>query len=90
MNLPNMLDAKVRGKSKVEYLESKPLVSNQFQGKKYFLRTYGCQMNVHDSEEIVAIVENLGFTSVDTLEDADLVILNTCAIRENAHDKVFG
>lgn len=90
MNLPNMLNAKVRGKSKVEYLENKPLVSDSFQGKKYFLRTYGCQMNVHDSEEIVAIVENLGFTLVDTLEKADLVILNTCAIRENAHDKVFG
>lgn len=60
MNLPNMLDAKVRGKSKVQYIQQEPLISNRFQGKKYFIRTYGCQMNVHDSEEIVAIVENLG------------------------------
>ena len=90
MNLPNMLDAKVRGKSKVQYIQQEPLISNCFQGKKYFIRTYGCQMNVHDSEEIVAIVENLGFTSVDVMEEADLVLLNTCAIRENAHDKVFG
>lgn len=90
MNLPNMKDAKVRGQKKIEYLFQEPLVTNQFQGKKYFIRTYGCQMNVHDSEEICAIVENLGFTSVDVMENADLVILNTCAIRENAHDKVFG
>ncbi|MCI8574864.1 MAG: tRNA (N6-isopentenyl adenosine(37)-C2)-methylthiotransferase MiaB [Bacilli bacterium] len=90
MNLPNMLDAKVRGKSKVQYLENESFVSKEFQGKKYFIRTYGCQMNVHDSEEIVAVVENLGFTGTSVMEEADLVVLNTCAIRENAHDKVFG
>ena len=47
-------------------------------------------MNVHDSEEIKGIVENLGFSETINLEESDLVILNTCAIRENAHDKVFG
>ena len=46
-------------------------------------------MNVHDSEEIKAILENLGYTETDELEDSDIVVLNTCAIRENAHDKVF-
>jgi len=90
MHLPNMKEAKVRGKHPVEYLNNENLLSHQFQGKKYFIRTYGCQMNVHDSEEICAAVENLGFERVERLEEADLAILNTCAIRENAHDKVFG
>ena len=63
---------------------------NLFQGKKYFLKTYGCQMNVHDSELIKNLVEGIGFIESDEMETADLVILNTCAIRENAHDKVFG
>ena len=47
-------------------------------------------MNVHDSEEIKGILENLGFQDTEELERADIVVLNTCAIRENAHDKVFG
>ena len=89
--LPDMKEAKVRSKknSKVIYLEQEKK-SNLYAGKKYFLRTYGCQMNVHDSEEIKAILENLGYTETDELEDSDIVVLNTCAIRENAHDKVFG
>ena len=86
-----MKEAKVRSKknSEVIYLEQEKK-SNLYVGKKYFLRTYGCQMNVHDSEEIKAILENLGYTETDELEDSDIVVLNTCAIRENAHDKVFG
>lgn len=86
-----MKEAKVRSKknSEVIYLEQEKK-SNLYAGKKYFLRTYGCQMNVHDSEEIKAILENLGYTETDELEDSDIVVLNTCAIRENAHDKVFG
>ena len=61
-----------------------------YKGKKYFLRTYGCQMNVHDSEEIKYYLESLGYEAVEELEKADIVVLNTCAIRENAKDKVFG
>lgn len=90
MNLPNMKSAKIRGEKNVEYRNQENLFSTQFERKKYFIRTYGCQMNVHDSEEICFIVENLGFQKTEILEEADLVLLNTCAIRENAHDKVFG
>ena len=47
-------------------------------------------MNVHDSENIKALLEEMSFSETDSMEDADLIILNTCAIRENAHNKVFG
>ncbi len=91
MNLPNLNDARIRTKNDIEhiYLEQE-YDQNIFKGQKYFLRTYGCQMNVHDGEEIAARLESLGFESVDTIENADIVILNTCAIRENAHDKLYG
>ena len=59
-------------------------------GKTYFVKTYGCQMNEHDSENIEALLTGLGFKKVDNYEDADLVLLNTCSIRENAHNKAFG
>ena len=91
MNLPNINDARKRTDKKVEYIYlDKEYDKSIFNGKKYYLRTYGCQMNVHDSEEIAARLESIGFTKVEELEDADLVILNTCAIRENAHDKLYG
>ena len=90
MNLPDMLEAKKRNKSEVEYIYQEPVINSIFNGKKYFIKTYGCQMNVHDSEEISQLLENLGYESVNSELEADLVILNTCAVRENAHDKVFG
>ena len=91
MLLPNYKDARSRGKEKVEkeiynYTGDK----NLGVGKTYFVKTYGCQMNEHDSENIKAMLEELGFSSVDDYMDADLVILNTCSIRENAHNKAFG
>ena len=90
MNLPNLEQAKKRTStpSKIEYIQ--PLNSDIFRGKKYFLRTYGCQMNEHDSEAIKAILDQFAMIPTDILEEADVVVLNTCAIRENAHEKVFG
>ena len=90
MNLPNLKEAKKRDEKEVLYINQQLSGNNAFAGKKYFLRTYGCQMNEHDSEEIEGILEYLGRTSTDEMETADVIILNTCAIRENAHDKVFG
>lgn len=90
MHLPNMNDAKIRNQSKVNYIYENRESNDLFKGKKYFIKTYGCQMNVHDSEEISALIESLGYIKTDVLEEADFIILNTCAIRENAHDKVFG
>jgi len=85
-----MNDAKIRNQSKVNYIYENRENNDLFKGKKYFIKTYGCQMNVHDSEEISALIESLGYVKTEEMENADFIILNTCAIRENAHDKVFG
>ena len=90
MNLPDLSEARKRTKKEVLEKQVSYDFSEVFSHKKYFLRTYGCQMNVHDSEEIRKYLELLGFTETSVLEESDLVVLNTCAIRENVHDKVFG
>ena len=92
MNLPSMKDAKVRTskKSRVELFEVDSAFKDIGKNRKYYIRTYGCQMNVHDSENIKALLESMSFVETDNMEDADLILLNTCAIRENAHNKVFG
>ncbi len=65
-------------------------ISNLGDDLKFYLRTYGCQANERDSESLVGILKALGFSVTEDLNEADLVILNTCAIRKNAEDKVFG
>ncbi|HEY1301788.1 MAG TPA: tRNA (N6-isopentenyl adenosine(37)-C2)-methylthiotransferase MiaB [Stellaceae bacterium] len=62
---------------------------NRDQPKRVFIRTYGCQMNVYDSARMVELLAPLGFSRTDAAADADLVILNTCHIREKAAEKVF-
>lgn len=57
--------------------------------RKVFVRTYGCQMNVYDSERMTDVLAPEGFQATDNMEDADLVILNTCHIREKAAEKVY-
>src|ERR1700689_4327335 len=57
--------------------------------KKLFIRTYGCQMNVYDSARMADVLAPLGFAPVPDAEGADMVILNTCHIREKAAEKVF-
>ena len=92
MILPNMKEAKIRSNQKINTIkyEVDDKYKNLGTNKKYYLKTYGCQMNVHDSENIKALLESMKFQEVDNMEDADLILLNTCAIRENAHNKVFG
>ncbi len=56
----------------------------------YSILTMGCQLNENDSEKIAGMVEELGFEVTDKPEDADLVIYNTCCVRENAEERLFG
>ncbi|MDW7729660.1 MAG: tRNA (N6-isopentenyl adenosine(37)-C2)-methylthiotransferase MiaB [Bacillota bacterium] len=58
------------------------------EGKKYLLITFGCQMNEHDSEVICSVLESLGYSAVLTAEEADLIVINTCAVRQKPEDKV--
>ena len=56
----------------------------------YNIVTYGCQMNVHESEKIAGMLEELGYKNTEKREDADIIVFNTCAIREGAEDRAFG
>ncbi len=57
--------------------------------RKYLIETYGCQMNVHDSERMAGLLEQAGFEATETDEDADLVVINTCSVRERAEEKLY-
>ena len=58
--------------------------------KKYMIMTFGCQLNENDSEKIAGMVENLGYEKTDDLSKCDLVVFNTCCVRENAEERLFG
>lgn len=90
---PDLKAAKKRGKEEVAVLQFEEIPEDMQRighGKKYLIETYGCQMNVHDSETIAGILEQLDYTQTNSELDADIILINTCAIRENAEDKVFG
>lgn len=92
MHLPNYKDARRREDKSYKRVEFNfdNKIKDKYKGKTFYLKTYGCQMNEHDSENIEALLTGLGFSKVDDYENADLVLLNTCSIRENAHNKAFG
>ena len=58
--------------------------------KFYKIYTYGCQMNVHESEKLAGMLEDLGYESTNIDKDAEVIVFNTCCIRENAEQKVIG
>ncbi|SET39757.1 tRNA (N6-isopentenyl adenosine(37)-C2)-methylthiotransferase MiaB [Paenibacillus sp. NFR01] len=90
---PNYKEGKRRGKAEIEvdYGFMIPVEMQEFgQGKTYHLTTYGCQMNEHDTETMKGLLEQMGYTAAEERSEADIILLNTCAIRENAEDKVFG
>ena len=58
--------------------------------KKYFITTYGCQMNLHESEKIAGILCSMGYSPANAETDADIIVFNTCCIRENAEKRAEG
>ena len=77
------MDQTVEIKSKITFNPSRV-------GKKYYVKTFGCQMNEHDSEKIAGMFELDGMTKANSEENADVLFINTCTIRENADDKLYG
>src|SRR5213083_2704864 len=57
--------------------------------RKYLIETFGCQMNVHDSERMAGLLEQAGFEATDDARDADVVVINTCSVRERAEEKLY-
>ena len=92
--MPSLKEAQLRSRKPQEISYDSFVIPDEISGfgkdKYYYLRTYGCQANVRDSETIAGILELLGYKEADSLESSDFILLNTCAIRENAEDKVFG
>ena len=92
--MPDLKKASRRNRRPTEFVLDEMVIPTQLkllaQGKKFFIRTYGCQANVLDSQNLEGILLEIGYVSCDDPLEADIVILNTCAIRENAEDKVFG
>ena len=90
---PSLKLAKKRGKEEVK-IERDFGLPKEFRdfgaGRKFYIRTYGCQMNEHDTEVMAGIFTTLGYEPTFSTEEADVILLNTCAIRENAENKVFG
>ena len=91
---PDLKKAAHRGKESTTFhrvnLSSNTEIVNALKNKKYFIKTYGCQANVRDEETMRGILESVGMISTDDVNISDLIIINTCAVRENAEDKVYG
>ena len=60
------------------------------QKQRYHLEIFGCQMNVHDAEKTAGILEKMGYTKAATAEEADVILLITCCVRENAENRLYG
>ena len=94
ISLPNMQKAHDRSKSETIFLTPEVLHLNEVKdlakGKKYFIHTFGCQANIRDEETMRGMLEEVGYTKSELPDEADIIIINTCAVRENAEDKVYG
>ncbi len=90
---PSLKEAKKRGKEEIKYHKDFK-INQQYMGmgtgRKFLIRTYGCQMNEHDTEVMAGIFMQLGYEPTEDVEEANVILMNTCAIRENAENRVFG
>lgn len=90
---PNLKQAKKRRREDVQFhydFTIPPEMQEAGRGKKFLIRTYGCQMNEHDTEVMAGLFMEMGYSPTTETNEADVILLNTCAIRENAENKVFG
>ena len=91
---PDMLKAASRRKEATVFVpasfDKKDELQSLIKDEKYYIHTYGCQANVRDEETMRGMLEDVGFVQTDKQEDASVIIINTCAVRENAEDKVYG
>ena len=89
-----MLKAASRKKAATVFMpasfDKKEELEKLIKGEKYFIHTFGCQANVRDEETMRGLLEDVGYIQTDNPEQATLIIVNTCAVRENAEDKVYG
>lgn len=93
-NGPDLSQARKRSRQETQVIKDSFDIPSSMQnigeGQTYFIRTYGCQANERDSETLRGILEAMGYVQSDVMETSQIIILNTCAIRENAEQKVFG
>ena len=71
-------------------MRARPYPGHVGEGRTYEIRTYGCQMNVHDSERVAGLLEDAGYVKAGEGSTPDLMVFNTCAVRENAADRLYG
>lgn len=94
INSPDLLKAASRRRTPTNFdvlhLENFNGLSKLIHGHHYYIKTYGCQANVRDEETMRGMLEKVGYFPTENVENADLIIVNTCAVRENAEDKVYG
>jgi tRNA-2-methylthio-N6-dimethylallyladenosine synthase len=75
--------------SSAEITPAAPEATASAHAKTFYIETFGCQMNAHDSEKVIGTLQHQGYTRVENEEDADLILYNTCSIRDKAEQKVF-
>ena len=80
---------RIQIEEELEYI-NKIAKINEGKNLKYFILTMGCQLNENDSEKICGMIENMGYSKTNNLDESDLVVFNTCCVRENAEDRLFG
>ena len=94
INYPDLKKAASRNKNETSFVvasfDRKDDLSKLLKGQKYYIRTYGCQANVRDEETMRGMLEDIGMVATNEAKDASVIVINTCAVRENAEDKVYG
>ena len=94
INYPDLVAARIREKGETVFQNASTSHLNEMEeigkGKKYYIHTYGCQANIRDEETMKGMLESVDYTLTSEPSEADVIIINTCAVRENAEDKVYG